>query len=145
MRLLQETSKFMLQNHARIEKELHEFSSSLSDPEKAMRLFDRFKWELEKHFFIEEKAIFAICNLEASEMQIMENIVEDHKIFLNSLKNIEVDLAQGKKINISKFQEMLIKHKSFEDSVLYPKLDELLTKEQKEEIFKRIKGIIKEN
>ena len=51
--------ELMTRDHLKIAKLLNEVESSLDDDHATvMKVFDTFKWELEKHFFTEEKALF---------------------------------------------------------------------------------------
>src|SRR3989344_1591897 len=97
-------SNLMTGEHKKIEIFLERFEKALEiNLEEAKKMFNIFKWTLEKHFFIEERAIF---------------VVND------SVIGHEVDIV-------------------FEDDEFYPKLDEELEPEKKQEIIERIKEIIR--
>lgn len=91
-----------------------------------------FKWELQKHFLLEEKAIFFnVGNGEFSES--VQKLLGEHKKMLDKLNEIEVGSG-----DLEEFKQMLLRHKEFEDKEFYPLLDRTLTDEVKGEIVTRI-------
>ncbi len=132
----------MVKNHIEIEKLVGAVEENLDkDFKLANRLFNKLKWELEKHFFIEEKAIFIYCDLKSTEDNfIISSLLREHKIILELLNDMENDLTNNSRIDISKFKEILMKHKNFEDRSFYPKLDKGLNELQREIVIDRING-----
>jgi len=128
----------MLAEHNKLQKILQECLKSIgSQSIVSQELFIKFKWNMEKHFFIEEKIIFtnpAVENLEHTEE--IEEIFEDHKEILDLIKNIDEDKTQLDKLKIEKLLKLILNHAKFEDEDFYPRLDEILTLEQKQEIIK---------
>ncbi len=132
-------SDLLLRDHFKIEKLLSEFKMSIGSPE-AGKKFDRFKWELEKHIFIEERVIFTFVRPEDNEdFAAIPKLEREHDEILDLMKSIEKDTKEE---DVLKLQNSLMKHKNFEDEVLYPKLDVELNDEQKKIIIKRIKEFI---
>jgi iron-sulfur cluster repair protein YtfE (RIC family) len=140
-----EIRDLMLGEHVRINHFLNEFEKNLrNSKEDNQLLFDRFKWSLEKHFFVEEKAIFAISqNLFGNEISDIFDLMDQHGIILELIKPIEKGIRKNIPLDISKLKEDLMNHAEFEDDVFYPKLDKMLNKEQKQEIILRIKEAVR--
>jgi len=98
------------------------------------KAFLKFKWELEKHIFIEEKAIFTDYNpIDVNEgYKMLPEITKQHNIIINILTNWENDVRKGRQLTeIYSFKEFLINHRIFEEQQVYPKPDESLNDEQK--------------
>lgn len=97
--------------------------------------FEAFKWELERHFVTEEKAIFIYLdqkNVDTYDM--MEELLEEHKVIRGALMDLELTLRKGNKGSLKPFIQDLHAHKMFEDEEFYPRLEEELTAEQKRQI-----------
>ncbi len=135
--------EIMLGDHTIIESFLINFKDNLSkDIEFAEKSFDEFKWVLEKHIFVEEKVMFRFCDSLTSEMcKIVQGLTKDHSKMLEMLNEIRNKLVINKEIDISNFQELLIDHKRTEETTLYPELDQILNKEQKEIMIAQINEI----
>ncbi len=136
-------TEIMIGDHALIELLLMSFRDVLDkNDESAEKLFEEFRWELEKHIFVEETVIFKPCSRLGSEIcNIAITLSKEHGIMLDALNKLRDDLAVKNKIDISKFQELLTAHRNVEEKNLYPKLDEELTKLEKEMIVARINEI----
>jgi hypothetical protein len=116
-------TNIMLKEHERIKKNLDEFEQELNkDLKKSIKIFEIFKWTLEKHFFIEEKAIFTF--IDTNEFPDILTLGEQHEEILSIIKNIDEDLEEGIKPKINDLKVVLLKHAEFEDEVFYPELDE---------------------
>ena len=135
-------SDLMSSDHCRIEKHLEEFRGSVGAPDQKKKFTD-FRWELEKHLFMEEKAIFTFArNEDKEDFEAIPKLEREHDEIIDLLKKIETVMKEGKKQEareeVDKLCNLLIKHKEFEDSKIYPKLDVELNDEQKNIITKRI-------
>tara|TARA_Y100000034_G_scaffold44576_1_gene54708 strand:- start:5592 stop:6014 length:423 start_codon:yes stop_codon:yes gene_type:complete len=126
----------MFRNHCLLGKFLKELEQDVN-----IKTFNHFKWELEKHFFMEEKAIFSFDIKEQETSAMLADVMEEHIQILDMLKEIEAKLLKKEDIDLSKLKEFHTKHKNFEDQTLYPKLDEVLSDEQKEQIIERVKAL----
>lgn len=135
--------EMMLGDHALIELLLTNFKDNLSkDIESAKKSFDEFEWALEKHMFVEEKVMFKFCDALTSEMcTTIQGLMKDHNKMLEMLNEIRNKLAINKEIGILNFQEFLMNHKKLEETTFYPKLDQVLNKEQKEIMIAQINEI----
>jgi hemerythrin-like domain-containing protein len=135
----------MLKEHARLHILFHDFEKSLDYLFEAKIKFAKLKWNMQKHFFVEEQGIFEYF----PEMDIKGNIdgfflVSDHSDIIEQMKVIEDDLDSGVTPNISFLKNKIETHRTFEDNNFYPKLDQKLSLEQKQEMAERIREIIKQ-
>jgi hemerythrin len=132
----------MKKEHEKINELINKFKNSLNkDFKNSKEAFNSFKWNLEKHFFAEEKAIFSALVSEQEVDDIFE-LIKEHQKIMEQVNNIEDDLDENKKPDVSILNEILTKHALYENDVFYPKLDELLSTAQKQEIIERAKEVI---
>jgi hypothetical protein len=125
-----EITDYMNKDHKKIEK-------LIEDLEKNPTRFQlqKLKFELEKHFLIEEKAIFELYYTKNEEDEnLVPVLLEQHKAILEEINLVNTEHI----IDIAKLKTMLEKHSKLEDDKFYPKLDETLTRERKEEMLEKI-------
>jgi len=136
--------KVMDKDHLKIKDILMEFGKEENKNfEKSKETFMRFKWMLEKHFFIEEKAIFNHYIVEsAEENENLMRILKEHREILDLIERSEELLFDQKKLEIDELKHYILAHAKFEDEVFYPRLDEVLDVAKKQEMINRIKDII---
>jgi len=135
--------EIMKMHHYHLEGILNRFVKSRNEYEVFPMVFNKFKWELEKHFFIEEKAIFTLIysdDTESNEMK--DDLLRQHRTILKDLKSIEEGLNSNLDTDLSEFKQSLIKHRDFEDESFYPILEQELDEERKKEIRDRISNPI---
>jgi iron-sulfur cluster repair protein YtfE (RIC family) len=124
---------------------LHDVEKSIGmELVSTMKVFDTFEWELEKHMFVEEKAIFTSYSPKniAEGYRMMPQLIQQHNDLLNKLQMMRKDLTWQRPVRFEEFRELLLMHKTFEEKSLYPKLDLELSVHQKEEIIKKIREIL---
>jgi len=110
----------------------------------AKRTFDRFEWALKKHFLIEEKAIFIFLQNEKGEkIANTFDLMQEHGHLLDILNKVKEEMTLHGIADVSKLKESLQSHSRFENEIFYPRLDEELRFEQKEEILRKIRENIK--
>lgn len=133
----------MSKDHAMIEGLLNGLRVSFGKgPEEIKGAFERFQWKLELHFFTEERAIFTFLRDKGGETSaLIDDILREHEVILGMLGDLGKDIAADNIVDISQFVARLVKHRTFEDEVLYPALDKELTNTQKEFIAKRIRTL----
>ena len=136
----------MVRDHCKIEKLLTKLDEdSKGEYLEMVKTFHLFEWELEKHIFVEEKAIFTLYAPEdvSEGYKMLPNLTKQHNVILNNLNNWRDDI-KNKRIprDIFSFKEYLIKHKNYEENEVYPRLDESMTEDQKKYIFNKIDQII---
>jgi len=127
----------MLRDHTRIAELLDKIKSGTNSADR----FEAFKWELEKHLFLEEKAIFKIVEEDSAIYPSVQKLLEEHDTILKMVKTIESVLKTEGRIQMGGFQSILEKHRYYEDDFLYPILDEKLDSEHKQEIMHRLRKL----
>lgn len=134
----------MVKHHVKIDKLLHEFKNGIKQKDVPMiGAFNKFKWELEKHFFLEEKAIFQLHYSENEESNEIKNkLKKEHDSLRGKLDEIEEDLKNQDKIDIFEFRRLLLEHKDFENRIFYPRLDKELDEDRKKLILDRLNNPI---
>jgi hemerythrin superfamily protein len=135
----------MIKDHSKIVKLLVDVEKSIGmELVSTMKVFDTCAWEIEKHIFIEEKAIFTSynpTNITEGYKMVPELIIQ-HNDILNRLQVMRKDLMWQRPVKYQEFKELIIAHKTYEEASLYPKLDQELNPAQKQEIIKRILEIV---
>ncbi|MCW8966189.1 MAG: hemerythrin domain-containing protein [Candidatus Pacearchaeota archaeon] len=133
-------NKLLIKEHARLLSYLVSMGNE-SDEEKLKEIYDKFKWNLEKHFFVEEKAIFDFYDkIKGHEVGNVFDLMQEHGDLLNLVKSVEEDFSHEK---IEDLKNLLIKHQRFEDEVFYPNLDKELDDYKKKELIEKIKEVIR--
>ena len=138
-------TELMIKDHGKIVKMLHDVEKSIGmELISTMKVFDTFEWELEKHMFVEEKAIFTSYNPEnvATGYRMMPTLIQQHNELYNMLQVMRKDLTWQRPAKFEEFRQFLLSHKTFEEESLYPKLDQELSVKQKEDIIKKIREIL---
>lgn len=135
----------MIADHSKILKLLHDVEkSSGMELVSVMKVFDTFEWELEKHIFIEEKAIFTSYSptniIEGYKM--VPELIQQHNDILNRVRVMRKNLLWNRPVQYDEFKERIVAHKTFEEVSLYPKLDQELTDQQKQQIITKIREIV---
>jgi len=135
----------MKQDHHSIESLIDTLEEKLDGSYDAMRKhFEKFEWKLEKHLFVEEKAIFTFYEPEdtVQGFQMLPTLMTQHNYILNELNKMRKDVANGKTpVGLEELKMFLMKHRNYEERDVYPKLEETLTKDQKKQVIDRIKEI----
>jgi len=128
----------MLKDHAKIRNLLGEIEKT-----KSKKVFDKFKWNLERHFFIEENAIFRLADtITGQEISDIFELLKQHGEIMNLVEKLEINLSNNAICDFSELKKTLEAHSNFEDGVFYPKLDEILSSDQKQIIKEKITEII---
>ncbi len=133
-------SKIMLKQHYEIDKCIHRFDTALKQDDLDLRgPFNKLKWEIEKHFFIEEKAIFQLHYSENKETSnITIRLKKEHDILIDAMEQIEDRIKNNEKIDLPGFREQILNHAGFENKHFYPRLDDELDEERKRSIIERL-------
>jgi hypothetical protein len=138
--------ELMVKDHCKIEQLLDKLEANVGkDYPTMMKSFNKFEWELEKHIFVEEKAIFTSYRPEdvTEGYKMLPELTKQHNVILNKLDLMRKDVRNKRKFtDIYGFKEFLIKHKNFEEKDVYPMLDQALDDVQKQLIVERINEII---
>lgn len=141
--MIQTIEGLMLQEHKRLTKFLEDLERDLDDYEKTKRNFECLKWNLEKHFFVEEKIIFdSFVTMSGQETNDTFHLLEDHVRIIELLKILETRLNKKIKPKLEYLKKIIMTHRDFEDEEFYPNLDKRLSEDKKKELSKKIKEII---
>ena len=134
----------MTEHHALIEVYLSIVQNKLNEsPEMIKEAFDNFKWQLEKHFFFEERSIFPSYKAGNKEIGgLIREIISEHIIMLQKVASLQEQLDRGETIDVSALQKILTAHREKEEKQLYPILDEEFTPYQKMVVAKKIGDIV---
>jgi hypothetical protein len=135
----------MVKDHYRIMKYLKDVENNLkSDFEVLLKKFNTFEWSLEKHFFVEERAIFTAYNPDYIEdaHQLFTNLSKQHTNILEKVEFIRKRLRSGKSIDVSELDEMLLKHTTYEEKNVYPVLDLEISEGEKRFMIERINDLL---
>lgn len=136
----------MIKDHCRIEELLNNLENSNKiDFESMSKSFYKFEWELEKHIFIEEKAIFTSYRPDnvVEGFKMLPKLTNQHNFILNTINNWRNEIRKKRNLNdIYSFKEFLNKHKNYEEKEVYPKLDQALSEREKKHIIAKINEII---
>lgn len=145
--------ELMIKEHKRINQEIKSLQSKIinlkencskEDTHKLLDEFFKIKWNLEKHFFVEEKVVISIylSHRDETEKNDVDFILKEHREMLKILEEIEDDLQDGIKPTLTNLLETLETHEGQEDNHLYPKFEEELDEEQKTLIKQRANEIL---
>ena len=137
--------ELMVKDHCKIENLINDLEEkSKEDFDSMKKSFNKFEWELEKHIFTEEKAIFTSYNPEdvTEGYKMLPELTKQHNFIINTLNNWREDIRKKRMISdVHSFEEFLIRHKNFEEEKVYPKLDEALPEDKKRHIVAKINEI----
>ena len=137
-------SEVMVRDHGKIVKLLTNFEKSIGqDKQTMMKAFNEFVWELEKHFFTEEKAIFTAYEPEdeIGGYTMIPELIKEHNEIFDKLKAMKKSIKKKEVFDFLGFKKLLTKHKNFEDEKVYPKFDQELDESEKKNIIHRINDI----
>lgn len=134
-------SELMRKEHRKIDNLLSDFGGELAKNfDEAKIRFSEFVWALQKHFFLEEKAIFVIGEkLVGEEVANVFELMKEHGEIMDLVKNVELGLDTEVKVDVSSLRTLILKHAAFEDKYFYPSLDETLDEESRRQIIEKIK------
>jgi len=136
----------MVKDHAKIDSLITKLEEkSHGDFESMAEAFKKFEWELEKHIFTEEKAIFTNYNPEdiTDGYRMLPELTKQHNFIINTLNTWRRDIRNKKMPkDIYSFKEFLNHHRNFEEEKVYPRLNESLSEEDKRHIVAKINEIV---
>ena len=141
---MESISKVMTRDHDKIVKLLNDFGKCIElEKQTLKKAFDTFTWELEKHIFTEEKVVFISYKPEDYEegYKMVPQLMKEHDIIYNKLKEMRKSINFDESCDYQEFKDFLLKHKDFEESSLYPVLDQELDETTKKMLINRINEI----
>lgn len=137
-------SKVMRQEHARLASLLSKLMIVLGEKsEDSKKSFIELKWNVEKHFKIEEEAIFEAYGdrIQVDKKEI--HLIQEHKLMISMIKEFEIQIEKEEYPDFTEFQTIMLNHQNKEDDYFYNKLEENLNEDQKADVLDKIKEMIK--
>ncbi len=134
----------MVKDHHRILEYLKDVENNLGrDFGFISNSFNTFQWNLEKHFFVEERAIFLTYIPEdaAQEYDFFSDLMDQHTELLEKINTLRKKLQRREPFDLNEMKTFLVKHKTFEERNIYPLLDQKLDESEKDFIIDRIRDI----
>jgi len=138
---MESIARLMKEEHNKLNGLLNNFILEFKrDNVKAGMELEKFKWALEKHFFIEERAVYELFqSIKGEEVSEIFDMMKDHGEITSLLKEIETDLRNEVKDKSEVLRSLIMKHEHYEDDYFYPLLDEDLNENQRRLIIEKIK------
>lgn len=127
----------MVAQHGLIEALLVSFKDEMKQSEElAKKTYSELVWEVKKHFFVEEQAIFNLFPWKDTEiLEMVKELKKEHVIMIEQMeKGASEFLVEGD----GGFQALIRDHLEMEEKKLYPLMDERLNDEEKALIISRI-------
>ncbi len=105
--------------------------------------FNDFRWNLEKHFFVEERAIFTFYNPEKIDegYDVFSDISKQHTNILEKIETMNKKLENWEPFDLTEIKGLLNKHRQFEENNVYPKLDREISDGEKRFMIERIEEV----
>ena len=94
--------KLMIEDHNKLEKLLDKLEEDAEKSYEALtKTFWKFEWELEKHIFTEEKAIFTYYEPEdiVQGYKMLPQLTKQHNEILNKLEIMRRNIREKKEID----------------------------------------------
>ena len=135
----------MFRDHIRLMEYLKDVEENLGrDFGFLSNSFNVFQWNLEKHFFVEERAIFISYNPDRVDegYDIFLDLSKQHTEILEKIESLRKKLQRREPFDLNEIKNLLIKHKTFEEKNVYQVLDQEINEEEKRFIIERINDII---
>ena len=135
----------MVQDHNRLIEYLKDVEINLGrDFGFLSNSFNVFQWNLEKHFFVEERAIFTSYNPDRFDegYEVFLDLSKQHTEILKKIESLRKKLQRREPFDLNEIKNLLIKHKTFEEKNVYPVLDQEIDEGEKRFIIERINDII---
>ena len=134
----------MIKDHNRLMEYLRDVEKNLShDFGFLSNSFNTFQWNLEKHFFVEERAIFISYNPNDPdrEYKFSSVLMDQHAEILEMIESLRKKLEKREPFDLNQLKKSLVKHKTFEEKSIYPVIDQEINEGEKRYIIDRIKEI----
>ncbi len=140
-----EITELMIKDHKKLMKYLKDVENNFGrDFGFLSNSFNTLQWTLEKHFFVEERAIFTSYNPDYIDdsYNFFLDLSKQHTLILEEIESLRKKLQKREPFDFNKLKEMLLKHKIFEEKKVYPILDLEIDESEKRFIIERINDIV---
>lgn len=136
-----EILNIIAKEHEVIESDFNDFLNiEDKSSQNAKKIFEMFKWKIEKHIFLEEKILYSIFSVWEGNINGMFEILSQHGEMILLIKKIEKILDNQL---IYKLNELIKDNFLLEENSLYPALEEAMNSKQKKLFISKIKEIIR--
>jgi hypothetical protein len=136
-------SEIMIRDHLRLLTLLHRTGVSQNQSDIALDHLKKIIWDVEKHFFTEEKAIFSYLNSKIDNYsKIYKEIIQHHSEILDDLYSAVKSLQHDAAFSDFLIREKMINHQKYEENEVYPLLENEISDESKREIIDKIDDLI---
>jgi len=133
-------TSLMVQHHSVISGLLNKFKDAIATGQS--NVDDEFlhaERQIKEHWSIEESVIFDFSKtMDEKRTEIILHLMKEHQIMTDMINTIKNGLMEKDYSALPKLMEMMEKHASNEESVLYPGLDDVLPLDKKANMIKRI-------
>lgn len=136
--------ELMVKDHNRLFEYLKDVENNLAgDFGFLSNSFNTFQWNLEKHFFVEERAIFISYNPNEPDKQydFFSDLMDQHAEILGIIESLRKKLQKREPLDLNELKKALVKHKTFEEKNIYPVIDQEIDEGEKRFIIDRIQDI----
>ena len=137
--------ELMVRDHNRLTEYLKDVENNLGrDFGFLSNSFNTFQWNLEKHFFVEERAIFSVYNPNEpdKEYNFFSDLMDQHTEILDKIGSLRKKLEKRESFDLNELKKLLVKHKIFEEKSIYPVIDQEISEGEKRFIIERINEVI---
>ena len=133
----------MINHHALLETLFFVAKDEIkANSERAKESISLFRWEYEKHMFVEENIIFDFLRWNHPKAyQITLHLTGEHSVIRQLLGKVESELPQYSENDIATLQSLLSEHRKDEEEHLYSVVDKELLENQKLRIINRINEV----
>jgi len=103
--------------------------------------FKKMMWALEKHLFVEEKAVLMSYRPTDDEgKKMIAHVLEDHVKILDIVHNLEISFDSCE-VDFNELEAFLKNHEILEETILYPRLDKEMPEDDRQVLIDRIKSV----
>jgi iron-sulfur cluster repair protein YtfE (RIC family) len=134
----------MIKDHNRLMEYLKDVENNIGrDFGFLSNSFNTFQWNLEKHFFVEERAIFTSYNPKnpAKDYNFISDLMDQHTEILELIELLRKKIQKKETFDLNELKKLLVKHKTYEEKNIYPVIDQEIDEGEKSFIIDRIKEI----
>ncbi len=138
-------TELMIKDHVKLMKYLKDVEKNFGrDFGFLSNSFNAFQWTLEKHFFVEERAIFSSYNPDYIDdnYNFFLDLSKQHTLILEEINSLRKKLQKREPFDLNKLKKILQEHKTFEEEKVYPVLDLEISEDEKRFIIERINDVI---
>ncbi|KYK27792.1 hypothetical protein AYK20_02095 [Thermoplasmatales archaeon SG8-52-1] len=136
--------ELMVRDHNRLFEYLKDVENNLgSEFGYLSNSFNTFQWNLEKHFFVEERAIFISYKPDEPDKKydFFSDLMDQHAEILGIIEELRKKLQKREPLDLNELKRLLVKHKTFEEKSIYPVIDQEIGEGEKRFIIDRIQDI----